>query len=193
METHNFPEVVKVQRFCLTLIGEVRLWYESLRPIAVDLQCLQHQFRQQYSKIGNTWEQSFHAWKSFHYDENTETLDTYVTRIRQVTAILGYGEPQILQVFKTTLPNRLYWVLFPIEDLGIAVETVKRILRKEKIDRWLSGQSDTTAPFMKVSGNNSSTSKKAVSFSTSDRTDEKIDNLTLMIGKLTAKFNEIDK
>ena len=25
METHNFQEVVKVQRFCLTLIGEARL------------------------------------------------------------------------------------------------------------------------------------------------------------------------
>ena len=37
METHNFPEVVKVQRFCLTLTGEARLWYETLRPIEVDL------------------------------------------------------------------------------------------------------------------------------------------------------------
>ena len=29
METHNFPKVLKVQRFCLTLIGEARLWYQS--------------------------------------------------------------------------------------------------------------------------------------------------------------------
>ena len=36
METHNFPEVVKVQRFCLTLTGKAKLWYESLRPIVVD-------------------------------------------------------------------------------------------------------------------------------------------------------------
>ena len=35
-------------------------------------------FRQQYSKIGNTREQLFHACKSFHFDENTETKDTYV-------------------------------------------------------------------------------------------------------------------
>ena len=61
IETHNFPEVAKVQRFCLTLKGEVRLWYESLRPIAVDWQGLQDQFRQQYSKIGNMREQLFHA------------------------------------------------------------------------------------------------------------------------------------
>ena len=99
METHNFPEEVKVQRFCLTLT-EVRLCYESLRPIVIDWQGLQDQFRHQYSKIGNTGEQLFHAWRSFHYDENTETLDTYVTRIRQVAALLGYGEPHILDVFK---------------------------------------------------------------------------------------------
>ena len=36
MDTHAFPEGVKVQRFCLTLVGEVRLWYESLRPIFLD-------------------------------------------------------------------------------------------------------------------------------------------------------------
>ena len=30
MDTHAFPEGVKVQRFCLTLVGEARLWYESL-------------------------------------------------------------------------------------------------------------------------------------------------------------------
>ena len=86
METHAFPEVVKVQRFCLTLVGEARPWYESHRPIAVDWNGLQDKLRQYYSKIGNTQRQLFHAWNSFHYDENTEMIGTYVTRIRQVVA-----------------------------------------------------------------------------------------------------------
>ena len=60
MDTHTFPEVVKVQHFCLTLVGEARLWYESIRPIHIDWLGLQNQFRQQYSKIGNTREQLFH-------------------------------------------------------------------------------------------------------------------------------------
>ena len=46
MKTHNFPDEAKVQRFCLTLMGEARLWYESLKPIVVDWQRLQDQFRQ---------------------------------------------------------------------------------------------------------------------------------------------------
>ena len=33
--------------------------------------------------------------------ENTETLETYVTHNRQVASLLGYGEPQLLEVFKT--------------------------------------------------------------------------------------------
>ena len=33
---HHFIEGVKVQRFCLTLLGEARLWYHSLEPINVD-------------------------------------------------------------------------------------------------------------------------------------------------------------
>ena len=56
METHSFPEVTKVKTFCLTLTKEARLWYESLRPIVIDWTGLQEQFRQQYSKFGNTQE-----------------------------------------------------------------------------------------------------------------------------------------
>ena len=61
MNAHHFIDGVKVQRFCLTLLGEARLWYQSLEPINADWQELQTLFRQQYSKIGNTTEQLFHA------------------------------------------------------------------------------------------------------------------------------------
>ena len=56
MNAHHFIEGVKVQRFCLTLLGEARLWYHSLEPIDVNWHGLQNLFRQQYSKIGNTRE-----------------------------------------------------------------------------------------------------------------------------------------
>ena len=46
LDTHAFQEGVQVQRFCLTLLGEARLWHESLRPIALDWNILQTQFRQ---------------------------------------------------------------------------------------------------------------------------------------------------
>ena len=36
MNTHQFLEGIKVNRFCLTLTGETRLWYESLQPINID-------------------------------------------------------------------------------------------------------------------------------------------------------------
>ena len=84
MDTQDFWDHVKVQRFCLTLVWVARLWYESLRLINVDWEELQHMFRQQYPKIGNTREQLFHTWRSFHFDENTETIDTYIHHIRQV-------------------------------------------------------------------------------------------------------------
>ena len=99
-------EGIKVNRFCLTLVGEARLWYESLQPINVDWQGLQNLFRQQYSKIGNTREQLFHAWRSFHFDENTETIDAYVTCLRQVAFRL-WGT-QIFEVLKNTLSTKLY-------------------------------------------------------------------------------------
>ena len=71
----------------------------------------------------------------FHFDENVGTIDSYIQRIRQVPSMLNYGEPQILEVLKTFCPHILYWVLFPIENPRQTVETAKRILNKEKLDR----------------------------------------------------------
>ena len=53
MNAYCFVDGVKAQRFCLTLLGEARLWYHSLEPINVDWPKLQNLFRQRYSKIGN--------------------------------------------------------------------------------------------------------------------------------------------
>ena len=98
MEVHNFPEGEKVRHFRVTLIGEARLWYESLAPLDNE-----NKFRWQYSKIGNTPEQLFHAWRTFKFDENTDSVDSYVLRMGQVAAMLNYGEMQILENFKNTL------------------------------------------------------------------------------------------
>ena len=119
------------------------------RTLNVNWPELQNLFRQRYSKVGNTWEQLFHVWRSFSFDENAETIDSYVTQIRQVATFLGYEEPQILDVFKNTLTTKLYWILFPIDDLRQAVETAKRILTKVKLDKQLTGQT-STSPFMSI-------------------------------------------
>ena len=129
-------------------------------------------------------EQLFHAWRSFNFDENTETIDSYVMWIRQVATLLGYGEPQILEVFKNTLPTKLYWILFPIEDLRQAVETAKRILTKEKLDKQLMGQS-SASPFMNIRDG----TERRVSFSTRDELGDKIDKLTVAMSRLAAKDN----
>ena len=50
MKVHNFPEGDKVRHFHLTLIGEARLWYESLALLDDDWPDLQNKFRWQYSK-----------------------------------------------------------------------------------------------------------------------------------------------
>ena len=46
MNAHHFVNGIRVQRFCLTLLGEARLWYHSLEPINVDWLALQNLIRQ---------------------------------------------------------------------------------------------------------------------------------------------------
>ena len=105
-------------------------------------------------------------------------------RIRQVATLLGYGEPQILGAFKNTLPTELYWVLFPIENLRQAVDTAKRILTKEKLDKQLTGQT-STSPFMSIREG----TDKRVSFNARDELGDKIDKLTIVMSKLAVTDN----
>ena len=187
MTTHNFPEAVNVQRFCLTLTGEARNWYATLEPLVMTWSELQNLFRQQYSKIRNTREQLFHAWRSFHYDEKVETPDAYVIRIKQVARLLGYEDPQVLEVFKNRVPNRLYWVLFPIDNLREAVEIAKRFLTKEKIDRQMTGQS--TSPFMKLTEKK----KKSVTFDTRDALEKTSENMERMMVLMDKMYTKLDQ
>ena len=189
MEAHNFPERDKVRLFHLTLIGEARLWYESLAPLEDNWPTLQNKFRWQYSKIGNTPEQLFHAWRTFKFDENTDTIDSYVLRMSQVAALLNYGEMQKLENFKNTLLYRLYSTLINVNNLRDAIDLTKRVLTKEKLDRQLTGQ--TSTPFMRVTSNDNHLSqnhhKKGVTFDaieTLERNSNCIDKLTSIVSDM---------
>ena len=44
---------------------------------------------------------------------------------------------------------KLYWILFPMDDLRQVVETTERILTKEKLDKQLTGLASTSL-FMSI-------------------------------------------
>ena len=113
------------------------MWYATLNAQQQQLtwEGLQDRFWQQYSKFGSTREQYFHAWRSFQLDEATDTIDGYIHKVKQVPALLEYGEPQILELFKNTVPSRLYCMLYQINDLRVEVEMAKRLLIKEQMDK----------------------------------------------------------
>ena len=195
MEAHNFPEGDKVRCFHLTLIGEARLWYESLAPLDDDWPTLQNKFRWQYLKIGNTLKQLFHAWRTFKFDENIDTIDYYVLRMSQVAAMLNYGEMQILENFKNTLLYRLYSTLINVNNLRDAIDLAKRVLTKEKLDRQLTGQSST--PFMKVTSNDNhlpqNHHKKGVTFDTMEMLEGNSDCIDRLISLVSNMKMTMDR
>ena len=147
--------------------------------------------RMLYSKFGNTREQLFHVWRSFQYDENTDTINSYISKIKQVIVLLNFGEPQILELCKNTLPSKLYCTLFPITNLRDAVDAMKRVLTKEKLDKQLSGQAGAATPFMKVV--DVPHSGKMVSFNVQDPIKEQLENLTSMVYNMSMQKEENTK
>ena len=65
-----------------------------------------------------------------------------------------------------------------------AIDTAKRILTKEKLDKQLTGQT-STSPFMSIREG----TDKRVSFNARDELGEKIDKLTVVMSKLAATDN----
>ena len=57
------------------------------------------------------------------------------------------------------MPSKLYWILFPINNLREAIDTAKRVLNKEKLDKQLTGQASNISPFMKMINNTHSGQK----------------------------------
>ena len=173
----------------LTLTGEARLWYESLAPFDNDWPALQNKFRWQYSKIGNTPKQLFHAWRTFKFDKNTDTIDSYVLRMSQVAAVLNYGEMQILENFKNTLPYQLYLTLINVNNLRDAIDLANKVLTKEKLDRQLTRQ--TSIPFMRMTSNDQystqTNNKRGVTFDAMEsleRNSDCIDKLTSLVSDM---------
>ena len=100
------------------------------------------------------------------------------------------GTQKFWKLFKNTLLSRLYYMLYQIDDLRMVVETAKRLLTKEQIDKK-SGQA-TTSPFMKTSRDNSKSksktekNEKKVSFGAVEaieRTTDNIERLTSLRGQ----------
>ena len=113
-----------------------------------------------------------------------------------MAALLNNGEPQILELFKNTLLSRLYYMLYQINDLRVVVETAKRLLTKEQIDKK-SGQA-TTSSFMQTSQHNSKSKSKAeknekkVSFSAVEaieRTTDSTERLASLRDKMDTKLD----
>ena len=140
-------------------------------------------------KIDNTPEQLFHAWRTFKFDKNMDIIDSYVLKMSQVAAMLNYGEMQILENFKNTLPYRPYSTLINVNNLRDVIDLAKRVLTKEKLDRQLTGQSST--PFMRATSNDKNSPqnhhKKGVTFDAMEmleRNSDYIDRLTSLVSDM---------
>ena len=127
-------------------------------------------------------------WRSFCYDENKDTIDSYILKVKQVASLLNYGEPEILELFKNTLPSKLYWILFPINNLREGVDTAKRVMNKEKLDKQLTGQASNISPFMSMRDDTKSGQKMQMKPQDLEAMTSMMYNMSLQQGKTGKPF-----
>ena len=86
------------------------------------------------------------------------------------------------------MPSKLYWILFPINILREAVDTAKRVLNKEKLDKQLTGQASSTSPFMKMTDNTHSSQKVLTKPQDLETVTSMMSNMSLQQGKTKKPF-----
>ena len=109
-------------------------------------------------------------------------------------ALLDYGEPQILELFKTPCPVDFISMLYQINDLRVVVETAKRLLIKEQIDKK-AGQS-IASPFMQVSQTspkNKDKMEKKVSFSAVEAIERIMDSIERLASLMDRMDTKLDR
>ena len=109
-----------------------------------------------------------------------------------MASLLNYGESEILELFKNTLPSKLYWILFPMNNLREAVETAKRVMNKKKLDKQLTGQASNISPFMKLGDYTTSAQQKMLNPQEIEAISSRVYNMSLQQDKtsihLSLKF-----
>ena len=93
------------------------------------------------------------------------------------------------EVFKIILPSQLCWLVFPIDNLHALVDTAKKILTKERLDRHIVGYSSGVTHFIHLN-EVKEPQQKAVIFSEKGVMNDKIDMLSSLIGKLPTQATQ---
>ena len=118
----------------------------------------------------------------------TKKIDSYILKVKQVASLLNYGEPEILELFKSTLPSKLYWILFPINNLRKAMETAKRVINKEKLDKQLTGQASSLSLFMKLGDDTSTPQQNMLNPQEIEAISSRVYNMSLQQDKIGKPF-----
>ena len=106
-----------------------------------------------------------------------------------MASLLNYGEPEILELFKNTLPSKLYWILFPINNLRQAIDTTKRVMNKEKLDKQLTGQASNISPFMKLGDDTHSGQQRVLKPQDLEAISSMMYNVSLQQGKTEKRLS----
>ena len=86
------------------------------------------------------------------------------------------------------MPNKLYWILFPIHNLREAVDTAKRVLNKKKLDKQLTGQASNISPFMKMRDDTQSGQMMLMKPQDLEAVTSMMHNMSLQQGNLNPRF-----
>ena len=81
------------------------LSYESITLWAM-IETIGKTLCRQFSKMGQTQE-LFQRWRSFQFDEATDTIDSYVLSLKQCTKMIGYNKGHILELFMNSHTHKI--------------------------------------------------------------------------------------
>ena len=120
----NFEE--QLRYFKMTLRDLARLWFES--NTFTDLKDLAHKFLTEFSPYGKRQRDWLHQWVNLKFNPDTDNIDEYIQKFRDLAQLLNYPEAHQVQIFKMAMPPTVELQLRSIDNLEQLLRDAKECL-----------------------------------------------------------------
>ena len=120
----DFQEIQEY--FLMTHQDLARQWFSSTKFTSYD--DMRKKFTQEYSEYGKTPCEWLKSWTELKYRPDSDNIDEYIQKFKELTTLLAYPEDHQVQIFKMMMPENIELRIKDMTTLNDCIDEAKACL-----------------------------------------------------------------
>ena len=110
----------------MTLRDLARQWFSSTKFASYD--DMKKKFTQEYSEYGKTPREWLKSWTELKYRPDSDNIDEYIQKFKELATLLAYPEDHQVQIFKMMMPENIELRIKDMTTLNQCIDEAKACL-----------------------------------------------------------------